>query len=75
MSTSTPWCRNICGPKRRARCRSLKRLPSWKGYAGENEDMRQAVKVLTEFNREGALDNVPFESVWTMINAVAKSAG
>ena len=35
----------------------------------------EAVKVLTEFNREGALDNVPFESVWSMINAVAKSAG
>jgi hypothetical protein len=50
-------------------------LVQLEGYAGENEDLRQAVKVLTEFNREGALDNVPFESVWTMINAVAKSAG
>jgi uncharacterized membrane protein YqiK len=44
-------------------------------WAGENEDMRQAVKVLAEFNREGALDNVPFDSVWNMINAVAKSGG
>ena len=50
-------------------------LTQLEGHAGENEDLRQAVKVLTEFNREGALDNVPFESVWTMINAVAKSAG
>ena len=50
-------------------------LVQLEGHAGENEDLRQAVKVLTEFNREGALDNVPFESVWTMINAVAKSAG
>ena len=45
------------------------------GYAGDNEDLRRAVKVLTEFNHEGALDKVPFKSVWTMINAVAKSAG
>jgi len=37
--------------------------------------MRQAVKLLGEFNHEGALDKVPFESVWNMINAVAKSAG
>lgn len=44
-------------------------------HAGENEDLRQAVKVLGEFNQEGALNNVPFDSVWNMINAVAKSAG
>lgn len=44
-------------------------------HAGDNEDLRQAVKVLGEFNQEGALNNVPFESVWNMINAVAKSAG
>jgi hypothetical protein len=44
-------------------------------HAGENEDLRRAVKVLSEFNQEGALDNVPFDSVWNMINAVAKSAG
>jgi hypothetical protein len=31
--------------------------------------------VLSEFNHEGALDSVPFDSVWNMINAVAKSAG
>ncbi len=43
-------------------------------HAGENEDLRQAVKVLAEFNRGGALDNVPFESVWNMLNAVAKAA-
>ena len=30
-------------------------------HAGENEDLRQAVKVLSEFNQEGALDDVPFE--------------
>jgi len=43
--------------------------------AGENEDLRQAVKTLAEFNHEGALDNVPFDSVWNMLNAVAKAAG
>jgi hypothetical protein len=44
-------------------------------HAGENTDLRQAIKILSEFNQEGALDNVPFDSVWNMINAVAKSAG
>jgi uncharacterized membrane protein YqiK len=43
-------------------------------HAGENEDLRQAVKLLSEFNQEGALNTVPFDSVWNMINAVAKSA-
>jgi uncharacterized membrane protein YqiK len=43
--------------------------------AGENEDLRRAVKTLSEFNQDGALDTVPFDSVWTMVNAVAKSAG
>ena len=44
-------------------------------HAGDNEDLRRAVKILSEFNQEGALNGVPFDSVWTMINAVAKSAG
>ena len=44
-------------------------------HAGENEALRQALKMLAEFNHEGALDTVPFESVWNMITAVAKSAG
>ena len=44
-------------------------------HAGENETLRQALKMLAEFNHEGALDTVPFESVWNMINAVAKSVG
>ena len=44
-------------------------------YAGDNEDLRQAVKVLSEFNQDGALDQVPFDSVWNMVNAVAKAAG
>jgi len=43
-------------------------------HAGENEAMREALKTLGEFNHEGALNNVPFDSVWNMINAVAKSA-
>jgi flotillin len=43
--------------------------------AGENEDLRQAIKVLAEFNQEGALNAVSFDSVWNMINAVAKSPG
>jgi uncharacterized membrane protein YqiK len=43
-------------------------------HAGENQDLRQAVKALADFNQEGALNNVPFESVWNMLNAVAKAA-
>ena len=43
-------------------------------HAGENESMREALKMLADFNHEGALNNVPFDSVWNMINAVAKSA-
>ena len=44
-------------------------------HAGDNEAMRDALKVLGDFNQEGALNNVTFDSVWSMINAVAKSAG
>ena len=43
-------------------------------HAGDNEAMRDALKVLGDFNQEGALNNVTFDSVWSMINAVAKSA-
>jgi uncharacterized membrane protein YqiK len=43
-------------------------------HAGDNVDLRQALKVLSEFNHEKALDSVPFDSVWNMINAVAKAA-
>jgi hypothetical protein len=43
-------------------------------HAGENESLREALKMLADFNHEGALNNVPFDSVWSMINAVAKSA-
>ncbi len=45
------------------------------GYAGENQELVRAVKVLADFNHEGALNTVPFDSVWNMLNAVAKSAG
>jgi uncharacterized membrane protein YqiK len=50
-------------------------LATLEEHAGENEDLRHAIKILGEFNHEGALDRVPFDSVWNMINAVAKSAG
>ena len=44
-------------------------------HAGENESLRDAIKMLGEFNQEGALDAVPFDSVWNMVSAIAKSAG
>ena len=69
------WSRRICAPRRRAKCRSPKRWRNLEEHAGKNLDLRQAVKVLGGFNHEGALDSVPFNSVWNMINAVAKSTG
>jgi uncharacterized membrane protein YqiK len=44
-------------------------------HAGDNADLREAVKLLSELNHEKALDSVPFDSVWNMINAVAKATG
>lgn len=44
-------------------------------HAGENESLRDAIKMLGEFNQEGALNAVPFDSVWNMVSAIAKSAG
>jgi uncharacterized membrane protein YqiK len=43
--------------------------------AGDNESMRQAIKLLKEFGDEGALDAVSFDTVWTMIQALARAAG
>jgi uncharacterized membrane protein YqiK len=44
-------------------------------HAGENESLRDAIKMLGDFNQEGALNAVPFDSVWNMVSAIAKSAG
>jgi len=43
--------------------------------AGDNESMLQAVKLLKELGSEGVLNTVPFDTVWTMIQAVAKATG
>lgn len=43
--------------------------------AGDNEALQQAIKVLRDFGAQGALDTVPFETVWTMVQALAKAAG
>jgi uncharacterized membrane protein YqiK len=49
-------------------------LSQLEDHAGDNADLRQAVKLLSELNHEKSLDSVPFDSVWNMINAVAKAA-
>jgi uncharacterized membrane protein YqiK len=42
--------------------------------AGENEAIRQSVKLLKDFAAEGGLDTVPFDNVWTIIQTLAKAA-
>jgi len=41
--------------------------------AGSDVTHAEAVSVLTEFNQEGVFDDVPFETVWGLILATAKS--
>ena len=40
--------------------------------AGSDEAMSRAVSMLKEFNQEGAFDDVPFETVWTLLQAAAQ---
>lgn len=40
--------------------------------AGTDEAMVRAVNMLKEFNQEGAFDGVPFDTVWTLLQAAAQ---
>jgi len=43
-------------------------------HAGDNEAIRSAVQQLRNFNQDGVLNEVPFETVWTLIQAAARAA-
>ena len=43
-------------------------------HAGDNEAIRSAVRQLRAFNQDGVLDEVPFDTVWTLIQAAARAA-
>ena len=42
--------------------------------AGDDETMSQTLAMLRELNSQGRFDDVPFESVWNIMQAVAKTA-
>ncbi|MDP6566794.1 MAG: SPFH domain-containing protein [Alphaproteobacteria bacterium] len=42
--------------------------------AGDDETMTRAVAMLQELNRQGVFDEVPFDSVWNIMQAAAKLA-
>jgi uncharacterized membrane protein YqiK len=42
-------------------------------HAGDNEALQHAVKVLKDMGQAGTLDEAPFETVWSLIEAVAKA--
>jgi hypothetical protein len=42
--------------------------------AGDDETMSQTLAMLVELNSRGGFDEVPFESVWNIMQAVAKTA-
>ena len=73
-ASSTRSCRNICAPRRRGKCRSPRRCRGSRSTPATNEDLRRAVKVLSEFNQERRAQRAfRFDSVWNMINAVRAS--
>jgi uncharacterized membrane protein YqiK len=43
-------------------------------HAGENADLRQAVKVLVDIARAGKLEEASFETVWTLMETIARAA-
>ncbi|MFP6758012.1 MAG: SPFH domain-containing protein [Alphaproteobacteria bacterium] len=48
-------------------------LPKLIEQAGDDEAMRLAVDMLKDFNAEGTFDDVPFETVWTLLQAAARN--
>jgi len=41
--------------------------------SGDNEAVGQAIAMLREFNREGTLDEVSFDTVWALVQSVARA--
>ena len=48
-------------------------LPKLIEQAGDDDAMRLAVDMLKDFNAEGTFDDVPFETVWTLLQAAARN--
>jgi len=48
-------------------------LAQLEANAGENEAIIDAVRMLREFNTDGALDAVSFDAVWGLVQAVAQA--
>ena len=42
--------------------------------AGDDAEQRDAIDLLREVNQQGMFDEVPFETVWTLVQATAKIA-
>lgn len=42
--------------------------------AGGDPQAKAAVELLNDFNQQGAFDEVPFETVWALVQAMAKSS-
>src|SRR5215467_8120864 len=43
-------------------------------HAGDNADFRQALKLLTDIARAGKLDDAPFDTVWTLMETIARAS-
>jgi hypothetical protein len=48
-------------------------LPKLIEQAGDDDAMKAAIDMLKEFNAEGTFDDVPFETVWTLLQAAARN--
>ena len=42
--------------------------------AGDNADFQQALKLLTDIARASKLDDAPFETVWALMETIARAA-
>lgn len=48
-------------------------LAALEEHAGDNEALRGAVAQLRDFNQQGVLDEVSFDTVWTLLQAAARA--
>ena len=43
--------------------------------AGGDESLTKSIGMLKELSRQGGFETVPFETVWTLLQALSKPAG
>jgi len=43
--------------------------------AGSDKSKAEAVSLLSDFNQAGVFDDIPFETVWSLLLATSKSVG